>query len=191
METLAGQRAAHLQTVVAELRSATTDLRRSQQELEQRQRELREEAVIVEPLQEVGSVLAAELDLDALVQHAVDAATVWPERGVRRLLLQRPGRDRGVVPALRDLGVDRSLTATASWDTFPGHTPDDVQSGIGVVHNALLLDGPERTVVRSPFHPAPQALLHGVQLDRAGTLGTDAARPSLPDQRFLYLRRRF
>ncbi|MGW0500480.1 hypothetical protein ACWD0Z_35135 [Streptomyces sp. NPDC003007] len=75
-----------------------------------------------------------------------------------------------------------TATTTASWDAFPGHTPDDVQSGIGVVHNALLLDGPERTVVRSPFHPAPQALLHGVQLDRAGTLGTDAARPSLPDR---------
>lgn len=75
METLVGQRAAHLQTVVAGLRSATTDLRRSQQELEQRERELREEAAIVELLQEVGSVLAAELALDALVQHAVDAAT--------------------------------------------------------------------------------------------------------------------
>ncbi|MFF7774877.1 aldehyde dehydrogenase family protein [Streptomyces tanashiensis] len=53
------------------------------------------------------------------------------------------------------------LTATAGWGAFPGHTPDDVQSGIGVVHNALLLDGPERTVVRGPFRPAPRALLHG------------------------------
>ncbi|MEU6665846.1 aldehyde dehydrogenase family protein [Streptomyces sp. NPDC046727] len=53
------------------------------------------------------------------------------------------------------------LTATASWGAFPGHTLDDVQSGIGVVHNALLLDGPERTVVRGPFRPAPRALLHG------------------------------
>ncbi|MFC8822541.1 aldehyde dehydrogenase family protein [Streptomyces rochei] len=53
------------------------------------------------------------------------------------------------------------LTATASWGAFPGHTPEDVQSGIGVVHNALLLDRPERTVVRGPFHPAPRALLHG------------------------------
>ncbi|MGC9498558.1 hypothetical protein [Streptomyces sp. WG7] len=75
METLVGQRAAHLQTVVAELRSATTDLRRSQQGLEQRERGLREEVMIVELRQEVGSVLAAELDLHALVQHAVDAAT--------------------------------------------------------------------------------------------------------------------
>lgn len=50
---------------------------------------------------------------------------------------------------------------TASWGAFPGHTLDDVQSGIGVVHNALLLDGPERTVVRGPFRPAPRAVLHG------------------------------
>lgn len=53
------------------------------------------------------------------------------------------------------------LTATATWGAYPGHTLDDVQSGIGVVHNALLLDGPERTVVRGPFHPAPRALLRG------------------------------
>ncbi|MGW1493527.1 aldehyde dehydrogenase family protein [Streptomyces sp. NPDC002402] len=53
------------------------------------------------------------------------------------------------------------LTATASWGAFPGHTLDDVQSGIGVVHNAILLDGPERTVVRGPFRPAPRSLLHG------------------------------
>lgn len=53
------------------------------------------------------------------------------------------------------------LTATAGWGAFPGHTLDDVGSGIGVVHNALLLDGPERTVVRGPFRPAPRSLLHG------------------------------
>jgi len=87
----------------------------------------------------------------------------------------------GTIALTAWIGVDYlTATATASWDTFPRHTPDDVESGIGVVHNALLLDGPERTVARSPFHPAHQALLHGVQLDRAGTLGTDAARPSLP-----------
>ncbi|MDT0309586.1 aldehyde dehydrogenase family protein [Streptomyces sp. DSM 44917] len=52
-------------------------------------------------------------------------------------------------------------TARAPWGAFPGHTLDDVQSGIGVVHNALLLDGPERTVVRGPFRPAPRSVLHG------------------------------
>ncbi|MGA6222077.1 aldehyde dehydrogenase family protein [Streptomyces umbrinus] len=53
------------------------------------------------------------------------------------------------------------LTATASWGAFPGHTLDDVQSGIGIVHNALLLDGPERTVLRGPFRPLPRSILHG------------------------------
>ncbi|GAA1981164.1 aldehyde dehydrogenase family protein [Catenulispora subtropica] len=53
------------------------------------------------------------------------------------------------------------LTAAATWGAFPGHTLDDVQSGIGVVHNAVLLASPERTVLRGPFRPAPRALLHG------------------------------
>lgn len=53
------------------------------------------------------------------------------------------------------------LTATATWGAFPGHSLADVQSGIGVVHNALLLDSPERTVLRGPFRPAPRAMLHG------------------------------
>ncbi|MEV6363593.1 aldehyde dehydrogenase family protein [Nocardia asteroides] len=53
------------------------------------------------------------------------------------------------------------LTPRASWGAFPGHTLDDIQSGIGVVHNAFLLDDVERTVVRGPFRPAPRALLKG------------------------------
>ncbi|RZK69700.1 MAG: aldehyde dehydrogenase [Rhodococcus sp. (in: high G+C Gram-positive bacteria)] len=52
------------------------------------------------------------------------------------------------------------LTATATWGAFPGHTLDDVQSGIGVVHNALLIDRPERTVVRGPFRPSPRSILN-------------------------------
>jgi len=54
------------------------------------------------------------------------------------------------------------LTARASWGAFPGHTIADVQSGIGVVHNALLLEDPERTVVRGPFRILPRSLRHGV-----------------------------
>jgi acyl-CoA reductase-like NAD-dependent aldehyde dehydrogenase len=52
------------------------------------------------------------------------------------------------------------LTPDATWGAFPGHTLDDIQSGIGVVHNALLLDDPERTVVEGPFRPAPRSLLN-------------------------------
>jgi aldehyde dehydrogenase (NAD(P)+) len=53
------------------------------------------------------------------------------------------------------------LTATASWGAFPGHTQDDVQSGIGIVHNAMLLDSPERTVLHGPFRPFPRSVLRG------------------------------
>ncbi|MET9661937.1 aldehyde dehydrogenase family protein [Streptomyces sp. NPDC006510] len=53
------------------------------------------------------------------------------------------------------------LTATAPWGAFPGHTVADAGSGIGVVHNALLIDAPERTVVRGPFRPFPRSVAGG------------------------------
>lgn len=53
------------------------------------------------------------------------------------------------------------LTATATWGAFPGHKRNDIQSGTGVVHNAFLLDRPERTVVRGPFRPAPRSVFRG------------------------------
>jgi len=48
------------------------------------------------------------------------------------------------------------LTPHATWGGFPGHRLDDIQSGRGVVHNALLLDCTERTVVHGPFRPRPK-----------------------------------
>lgn len=44
-----------------------------------------------------------------------------------------------------------------TWGAYPGHTLEDIQSGRGVVHNALLLDHPQKSVVRAPFriHPTP------------------------------------
>lgn len=53
------------------------------------------------------------------------------------------------------------LTARATWGAFPGHTLQDAQSGIGIVHNGLLLGGAERTVVRGPFRPFPRSVLTG------------------------------
>ena len=49
------------------------------------------------------------------------------------------------------------LTPTLSWGGFPGATLDDVESGIGIVHNAFLLDHIERSVVRGPFRPFPRS----------------------------------
>ncbi|WP_331769696.1 aldehyde dehydrogenase family protein (plasmid) [Embleya sp. NBC_00888] len=45
----------------------------------------------------------------------------------------------------------------ATWGAFPGHDVRDAGSGVGVVHNGLLLDPDhvERTVGRGPFRPWP------------------------------------
>lgn len=53
------------------------------------------------------------------------------------------------------------LLSSCTWGAFPGHTPEDIQSGIGVVHNAFLFDKPQKSVVYANFHPFPRALVHG------------------------------
>lgn len=42
-----------------------------------------------------------------------------------------------------------------TWGAFPGHPKTDIRSGTGVVHNALLFDHPEKSVVRAPFRIRP------------------------------------
>ena len=53
------------------------------------------------------------------------------------------------------------LLAQASWGAFPGHARNDIQSGSGVVHNALLFDRPQKSIVRAPFYPFPRGAIHG------------------------------
>lgn len=43
-----------------------------------------------------------------------------------------------------------------TWGAYPGHTLDDIQSGIGVVHNTYLFDKPEKTVLQGPFTVFPK-----------------------------------
>jgi acyl-CoA reductase-like NAD-dependent aldehyde dehydrogenase len=45
--------------------------------------------------------------------------------------------------------------AAPTWGAYPGHTPEDIQSGTGVVHNAFLFNHPEKSVVRAPFRMTP------------------------------------
>jgi len=47
-------------------------------------------------------------------------------------------------------GLIYGLVVT-SWGAFPGHSPRDIRSGTGVVHNSFLLDHPQKSVVRAPF----------------------------------------
>lgn len=50
------------------------------------------------------------------------------------------------------------LSAPTTWGAFPGHPLTDVQSGIGFVHNTMLFEKPQRTVIRAPFKPFPRNL---------------------------------
>lgn len=53
------------------------------------------------------------------------------------------------------------LLAQATWGAYPGHTIEDVGSGIGVVRNSFLFEKPEKTVARGSFYPFPRSWLHG------------------------------
>jgi hypothetical protein len=53
------------------------------------------------------------------------------------------------------------LLGYSPWGAFPGHTLDDIGSGIGVVHNAFLLQGVQKCVSRMPFRPLHRAALKG------------------------------
>ena len=50
------------------------------------------------------------------------------------------------------------LLAHAAWGAYPGHTVDNIQSGIGTVHNAFLFDKPQKTIVRGPFRSMPRGV---------------------------------
>ena len=50
------------------------------------------------------------------------------------------------------------LLPQCPWGAYPGHTYNDIQSGIGVVHNSLMLEKTEKTVLYGPFRPFPRAL---------------------------------
>ena len=45
---------------------------------------------------------------------------------------------------------------STSWGAYPGHSLNDIQSGIGVVHNTFLFEAPEKSVMRGPFTIFPK-----------------------------------
>jgi len=67
------------------------------------------------------------------------------------------------VDGLRYGAVGVNLWAAAAfplgvtpWGAYPGHALEDIGSGIGFVHNARLIDRPQKTVMTGPFIPFPQ-----------------------------------
>ncbi|MGL3149288.1 aldehyde dehydrogenase family protein [Microbacterium sp. A82] len=106
--------------------------------------------------------------LDAAVAHANDQL----EGTLGANVLIDPATQQSL-----DSGFERAITAlrygtvainawtavgftspTLTWGAYPGSTLEKIGSGLGVVHNALLLDNVERSVVRGPFRPFPRSV---------------------------------
>ena len=70
---------------------------------------------------------------------------------------------------------------STTWGAHPGHTREDIRSGIGVVHNTFMLEDVEKTVIYGPFrvwpHP-PWFVDHKRGLPMARALVEMTARPS-------------
>ena len=67
------------------------------------------------------------------------------------------------------------------WGGYPGHDIYDVQSGAGVVHNTLMFDKVQKTVVRSPFRVSPKPVWfpsHKTALEMAKKITYFEAEPS-------------
>ncbi|WP_327715348.1 aldehyde dehydrogenase family protein [Streptomyces sp. NBC_00490] len=111
----------------------------------------------------------------AFLRHAVDFANDTLPGTLGATLLVHPKTEKADPEAVRTaiaemrygtLGVNcwsgvGFLLGFTPWGAFPGHTPRDIGSGIGFVHNAFMLEGIEKTVLRAPFTPAPRGLITG------------------------------
>ena len=131
-----------------------------------------------EPLQstEYFAPVLGVVEVDGLGQDFVDAAVQHANEKLQGTLganvLVDPATERALgsgferaITALRYGSIAINawtafgfITPTLTWGAFPGGTVQDVGSGIGIVHNALLLDGVERSIVRGPFRPFPRSL---------------------------------
>ena len=47
-------------------------------------------------------------------------------------------------------------TAQTTWGAFPGHSLDNIVSGKGAVHNTLLFDHPQKSVIKLPWNSGPK-----------------------------------
>jgi hypothetical protein len=102
--------------------------------------------------------------LDRAVQFANN--TLWGTLGATIIVHPRSLADRKAAAALeRALANLRYGTITINhwlgyayyfglspWGGYPGSDWYDVQSGIGMASNALMLEGAQKTVYRAPFH---------------------------------------
>jgi acyl-CoA reductase-like NAD-dependent aldehyde dehydrogenase len=110
------------------------------------------------------------------VPEFVDAATafcndvVWGSLGATIIVSPGSLKDHAVAEAVEraitDLrqgtigvnlwhGLGFALSST-TWGAHPGHPRTDIQSGTGVVGNALMFGRPQKSVLRGPFRSRPK-----------------------------------
>ena len=107
--------------------------------------------------------------VEAFLEHAVTFCnqTVWGTLSAEIIVDPKTEKERADIidQAIADLrygsivvnhwpALAYGLGAT-TWGAFPGHTFQDIKSGIGVVHNTFMFDRPEKTVIRGPFKVTP------------------------------------
>lgn len=75
------------------------------------------------------------------------------------------------------------LVPRLTWGAHPGHTVQDIGSGIGQVRNSLMVDNVQKSVLRAPWRPAMKNLMHLSNCNMSSiteNLGHFFAAPSLP-----------
>ncbi|MEM9555564.1 MAG: aldehyde dehydrogenase family protein [Acidobacteriota bacterium] len=127
--------------------------------------------------QEAFCSVLAETTLEAptvveYIERAVEFCNrrLWGTLNVSLLVHPRSLLDRRVAAAVEQAIADLRYgtvavncwpavgygLVTTTWGAYPGHTLDDIQSGTGVVHNTLMFDQAEKSVVRAPFRMTPK-----------------------------------
>lgn len=112
-------------------------------------------------------------ELQDYVRGAIDFCnnTLYGTLGVTFLIhpktiRQEPELYRSILAELRYGTVAINVWNSAAyplskcpWGAYPGHTLDDIQSGIGYVHNTWMIGGITKTVLEGTFRPAPRGLV--------------------------------
>lgn len=121
--------------------------------------------------------ITAETPIDApdaatFLERATDFVNerVWGTLNATVIVDPRAARDRSVAPAL-ERALDRLRYGTVAvnywsaagfamgitpWGAAPGNPRNAIGSGTGFVHNPLMFEGVEKTVIRAPFIPWPK-----------------------------------
>jgi hypothetical protein len=86
------------------------------------------------------------------------------------------------------------VTPGLTWGAFPGHTPDNVGSGVGVVANTHMYPDVQKSVLRAPWQRADgarralrQALDNGLTSSHAGRLADPLMGPAASRALVAYL----